>query len=136
MSAMFSGAGYGSTYWSIGNLKNWNTSNVTTMSTMFGAAGNSDGIMESFGELTIYNAKMGQQFVNNGMFSECNGCSGILNILGNPTSYKSAFYSAATKENASIVVNYSTLTTNIDRIINTKSTDAHIVKGILLDDEE
>ena len=63
------------------------------------------------------------------MFRNCRNASGTIQILGNPTSYSSAFSDAATGSGAQITVNYGSGTTNIDAIIATKSTNSNVVKG-------
>ena len=67
------------------------------------------------------------------MFYGCRFAKAILNIYSNPTLYSQAFSSAATATGSSIVVNYSSSTTNIDNIINATMTSSNVTKGSQLD---
>jgi hypothetical protein len=65
-------------------------------------------------------------------FSSASNLNGTINIHTNPTSYNNAFNSTSTTNNSEVIVNYSNNTTNIDRIIATKSSNSNVIKGSLL----
>jgi uncharacterized repeat protein (TIGR02543 family) len=127
MSHMFSRSGYSATTWNIGDLSNWDTSKVTNMSYMFRNAGYNATTWNSIGTLKVYATSIDSIFYN------CGNAKATLNIYSNPTSYRSTFYGASTKEDSGITVNYSSTTSNIDDIIATKSSDSNVVKGEQLD---
>jgi hypothetical protein len=56
-----------------------------------------------------------------------------LNIYSNPSTYSNAFVTSATVSGSQITVNYSRSTTRINNIINTKSSNSNVVKGVQLD---
>ena len=128
MSNMFNSAGYNATTWRIGDLSRWNTSNVTRMGQMFRESGNNATAWNNIGTLDVYATDIYQMFYNSSK------ATATLNIYSNPSSdnsgYKLSFYSAATADDALIVVNGSCNTTNIDNIIATKSSSSHVIKGI------
>ena len=66
------------------------------------------------------------------MFEGSPNAKATLNIYNNPTNYSSMFYGAATKNESKIIVNYKSNVTNIDSIINTKSSDSNVIKGIII----
>ena len=126
MSNMFSQAGVHSETFSIGDLSSWDTSKVTGMSSMFNLAG-SNAEWESIGTLNIYADSI------RGIFERASGAKVMLNIHKKPETYNDAFYGAATKDDASIVVNYKLEVDNINNIISTKSTTSHVTKGECID---
>ena len=123
---MFGDAGYYATTWSIGDLSSWNSTSATSMNNMFSYAGYNATSLTSIGTLKVYANNM------NAMFSNARYMKATLNIYSNPTSYASAFNTAATQSGGLITVNYSDATTNIDNIIATKSSGNNVVKGSLL----
>ncbi len=127
MRNMFNSAGYLSTTWNVGDLSSWDTSQVTDMYSMFSYAGYGATTWNSIGTLKVYATNMSY------MFSNCKNAKATLNIYSNPTTYTSAFSSAAFVQGSGITVNYSSATTNIDAIIATKSSVSNVVKGDQLD---
>ena len=136
MSHMFSGAGSNATTWNIGNLSNWDTSKVKDMSSMFEEAGRNATTWNSIGTLNIYEADIST------FFRVCENAKATINLHGNPkpgysyistNPYFRAFNSASTKPGSEIIVNYTSDTTNIDNIINTKSSTSNVIKGVQLD---
>ena len=126
MSYMFRYTGERTTTWGIGDLSNWNTSKVTDMREMFNHAGENSTTWNSIGTLKVYTTNIYAMFMN------CPNAKATLNIYGNPTSYVDVFSEAATASGSGITVNYSNATTNIDNIIETKSSNSNVVKGTLL----
>ncbi|MBR4178765.1 MAG: BspA family leucine-rich repeat surface protein [Bacilli bacterium] len=126
MQNMFFRTGENSSEWSIGDLSNWDTSKVTNIAYIFSEAGKNATNWRSIGTLKIYASNV------SAMFNENPNASAILNIYNSPDHYNMIFGSAATNENASIVVNYTSDVTNIDDIISTKSNNSHVTKGELL----
>jgi hypothetical protein len=124
---MFYCAGKDATTWNIGDLSNWDTSKVASMSYMFYQAGRNATTWSSIGTLKIYNTSLPSLFRN------CTKAKATLDIYGNPSTYSNAFNGAATASEALITVNYKNTTTNIDNIIATKSSTSNVVKGSLLD---
>ena len=133
MTGMFASAGSSSTDFSIGQLTNWDTKKVTNMSNMFAFAGENATNWESLGELNIYSASIGGSNIAAGMFAYCRNAKVTLNLHNNITTYRHAFDTASTKPGSQIIVNYSEAVTNIDRIINTKSSNGNVIKGELID---
>ena len=130
MSYMFEYAGYSAQTFNIGDLSSWANTKVTNMSYMFQYAGYSATTWNSIGTLKVYATRV--QF----MFNECKNANATLNLYKNPSSsyyYDSTFTNASTVSGSGITVNYSRVTTNIDNIIATKSTDSNVVKGVQLD---
>ncbi len=127
MNYLFYSSGRNATTWKIGDLSNWNTSSVTNMDYMFNAAGKNAEVWENIGTLKVYNARIAD------FFSGCNNARATINIYSDITVYSYAFYNAATVQGSGITVNYSSATTNIDRIIGTKSSSSNVVKGDQLD---
>ena len=130
MSNMFYQAGYNATTWRIGDLSNWNTSSVTNMSNMFYQTGYNATTWESIGVLKVYATNIYR------VFYQCPGAKATINIYSNPASgtsgYDQAFTNAATISGSLITVNYSSVTTNIDNIIATKSSTSNVVKGSVI----
>ena len=67
------------------------------------------------------------------MFKNCSKAKATLNIYSNPTSYTQVFNGAANASGALITVNYSSVTTNIDSIIITRTSGSNVLKGVQLD---
>ena len=126
MYGMFWSAGYWVSTFNIGDLSNWDTSKVTNMSNMFNGAGEGASTWNNIGTLKVYATDIGS------MFKNCHAVKATLNIYSNPTTYTTAFQSAATWNGSGITVNYSSSTTNIDSIIATKSSSSNVVKGTQL----
>ena len=64
------------------------------------------------------------------MFYRCSNASGTIQLLGNPSSYTSAFYGTATKSGTQVTVKYMCdITTNIDAIVATKSSASNVAKA-------
>ena len=125
MGWMFHQAGYSATTWNIGDLSNWDTSNVTSMSSMFSSVGRSAAVVD-IGTLNVYATSVIY------MFHDANSMKATLNIHTNPTSYSEMFANAATNSGASIKVNYKSTVTNINKLINTKSSNSNVVKGSVI----
>ena len=131
MSFMFYRAGYNARTWSIGDLSGWSNESVSNMDHMFYFAGyNASTSFTSFSGTDGFNVYATNLSY---MFTYSRYMKAILNVYSNPTSWTSIFSSAATQSTASIIVNYSSATTNIDTIINSKPSNAHVEKGIQLD---
>ena len=133
MQGMFEKSGYNATTWNIGNLSNWDTRNVKTMSSMFRNAGDNATTWNSIGTINSYEASIAT------MFAGCTKCKATLNLHGNPQQYSSfsspilrVFNTAATEQGAEIIVNYTSDTTDIDRIISTKSANSNVIKGSII----
>ena len=151
MSSMFFEAGHNASSWSIGDISNWDVSKVTTMANMFGAIAKHTTTIN----LNLSNWDTSQVYYMNAMFKDAGDgyntkfnigslnihagyipeiCSttnvnGTLNIYNNPIDYTNAFYEASKLTGTSITVNYSTSTTNIDSIINTKTIGSNVIKA-------
>lgn len=121
MSSMFSNAGNNATTWSIGDLSNWDTSKVTNMSWMF--SNTQSRTWNSIGTLKVYAADISL------MFNDCNYAKVKLKIYNNPTNYRSVFYKAANTSGSFITVDYKSTVTDIDSIIATKSAGSNVIKG-------
>lgn len=129
MSEMFNYAGYRSETFDIGTLSGWNTSLVVNMSEMFAYAGASAPNWGHTVTLDVYADDVGD------MFDHSSSANVILNIYLEPTTYTKdygMFNYAATKTDASIVVNYTSDVTNIDQMIATKSSSSNVTKGSLI----
>ena len=126
MMLMFSGAAANATAFNIGDLSNWDTSKVTSMDAMFAGAGNNASTWNSIGTLKIYASDISS------MFQSSPNVKATLNIYNNPTNYGYMFSGSATKNESKIIVNYKSNVTNIDSIINTKSSDSNVIKGIII----
>ena len=115
---------YGSRFY-IGNLSEWDTRKVTDMSYMFASTAYT---AEDFniGTLNVYADNI------TSMFSSSKEANAIINIRSNPTSYSSAFSRYTSTYNSHIVVNYSSITTNIDAIVGTNYHN-NVSKGSQLD---
>ena len=94
---------------------------------MFTEAGQNATTWNSIGTLKVYADNILDMFYNSP------NANAILNIYSNPTSYVNAFYDASTVSGSSIIVNYSSYTSNIDNIMATKSSNSNVVKGVQLD---
>lgn len=132
MASMFENSGRYAKEWSIGDLSGWDTGLVTNMSNMFNyAANNASTSMTSIGALEVHATNIYR------MFYYSKYMQATVNIYSNPASGKSGyneiFSNAVTQTGALITVNYSSATTNIDNIINTKSSSSNVVKGNQLD---
>ncbi|MBP5684801.1 MAG: BspA family leucine-rich repeat surface protein [Bacilli bacterium] len=127
MNSMFFYTGSSSTTWSVGDLSNWDTSKVTNMGWMFYMAGSGATTWNSIGTLKVYASTL------QNMFYSCTKAKATLNIYSNPANYIDAFKGTSTNSGSGITVNYSSVTTNIDDIIATKSTNSNVVKGVQLD---
>ena len=112
----------------IGDLSSWDTSKVTSMISMFYGAGQNATTWNSIGTLDVYSLNI------NHLFNSVSGAKVTINIHNKPTSYYYTFSNAATNPDALITVNYTSDVTNIDSIINTKSSNSNVVKGGLLED--
>ena len=123
MSYMFRSAGVRATTWGIGDLSNWDTSQVTTMTTMFNLAGYYATTWNSIGTLKVYASRI------NNIFYYCSKAKATLKIYNNPTSYTNAFSYAVTASGSLITVDYKSTVTDIDNIIATKSSSSNVVKG-------
>jgi hypothetical protein len=97
------------------------------MDNMFLEAGKNATTWNSIGTLKVYTTNI------TSIFYGCKNAKATLNIYSNPTYYANAFSAAATKTGSLITVNYSNTTTNIDRIVATKSSNSNVVKGSQLD---
>jgi hypothetical protein len=128
MDNMFYQTGYYADAWGVGDLSNWDTSNVITMERMFAYAGYRADTWNSIGTFKVYGTS-----IIGSMFYDCREANLTLNLYGNPSGYSSTFYNAATVSGSGITVNYSSATTNIDNIIATKSSNSNVVKGSQLD---
>ena len=124
---LFNSAAYSASTFNIGDLSNWNTSNVTHMASMFHYTGRSATTWGNIGTLKVYASNI------ENLFYDCNSVKGTINIYSNPTAYTNAFAKSSTVSGAGIVVNYSSSTTNIDRIIATKTASDNVTKGSQLD---
>ena len=127
MLGLFALAGYQSSTWNIGDLSNWDTSHVTNMHSMFRSAGYSATTWNSIGTLKVYADNITQ------IFDGTMNAKATINIYSNPSIYDGAFDNASVKQGSGITVNYSSNTSNIDRIIATKSGNSNVAKGSLLD---
>jgi len=125
MEEMFKCSGYNSSIWNIGDLSNWDTSKVTNMYRMFYQAGRNSALW-NIGNLNIYNAKIDYLF-----YYSPNAKTNLI-LHNNPKSYVGAFNNAATSPGSGITVNYTSDVTNIDDIIATKSSNSNVVKGSLI----
>lgn len=128
MSGMFNGSGQSAETWSIGDLSSWDTSKVTVMVNMFKEAGRNAVNWVSIGTLNVYADNIRY------LFCDSINAKGTINIRKNSSNYSYAFQNSATKTDASIVVNYTDVVTNINAIVNTKSSNSHVTKGNLLTD--
>ncbi len=126
MYSMFSGSGRYAENVIIGDLSNWNTSKVTNMDYMFFQLGTYASQPVDIGTFKVYASSIYRAF------SSASNLNGTINIYTNPTSYNNAFNSTSTTNNSEVIVNYSNNTTNIDRIIATKSSNSNVIKGSLL----
>ena len=126
MGSMFENSGQNSTTWNIGNLSNWDTRKVTNMSVMFWNAGYNTTTMNNIGTLKVYATNI------SGMFRGARNFKGTINIYNRPTSFANMFYSAATQTGSGITVNYTSAVTNINNIINTKSSNSNVTLGSII----
>ena len=120
MSSMFEGTDLTN----IDALSDWDVSNVIDMSLMFEGCSDLADIdgASNWDTSSVTNI--------DSIFYNCPKASGTFPILGNPTSYSSAFEDAATASGSQITVVYNCVkTTNIDNIIATKSNNSNVVKG-------
>ena len=134
MGNMFYQAGYSATNWGIGDLNNWDTSNVTKFSLMFQYAGYNSETWESIGTIKIYCGSMEE------MFRNCPNAKAVLNFYNTHdtggSGYQYIFTNAATKPGSSIVLNYEHNDWGvIDNMVNTKSSNSNVTKGIKLEQE-
>ncbi len=111
------------------DVSNFDTSKVTNMADMFENCSNLTTLdVSNFDTSNVTN--MGY------MFSDCKKLTTTINIR--PTrvySYNSMFSRAATDDGASITVNYTSENSAlVDRMIATKSSTSHVVKGNLITD--
>ncbi|MBQ3435657.1 MAG: BspA family leucine-rich repeat surface protein [Bacilli bacterium] len=105
-------------------LEEWDVSGVSNMSNMF----NGDSALADVDGASAWNTSSVTDMSS--MFSGCTNASGTFPILGNPTTYGSTFTNTATATGAQVTVIYNCdKTTNIDRIIATKSSSSNVVKG-------
>ncbi len=126
MRFMFAATGKNATIWSIGDLSNWDTSKVTDMLWMFKEAGVNATTWNNIGTFKTYADNI------SGIFYYCKKANLTLNIYTNSSDYSSAFGNASQASDASIVVNYTSDVTDIDKIIATKWGGSHVTKGELI----
>jgi hypothetical protein len=93
---------------------------------MFNNSGKNATTWENIGTLKIYANKI------SGLFQSCPGAKATINIYAKPSESYGVFTDSATNNDSQIVVNYTSEVTNINDIVNTKSTDSHVTKGELL----
>lgn len=106
----------------------FDTSNVTNMSYMFNDCKNLTTL-----DLTNSNFNTSKVTDMSSMFSGCSNLTTTITILNSATLYDSIFTNSATNENAKITVNYTSDTSELtDNMINTKSSESHVEKGILV----
>ncbi len=79
------------------------------------------------GTIDIYATSLGYSFHN------AHNVKAVVNIHNKPSSYLFMFDQAATGEGSEIIVNYTADVTNIDEIINTKSSNSNVIKGQLIE---
>ena len=162
INGMFNSAGYSSSTWDIGDISGWNVSNVTQMNGMFSyAAYNADTFeldlsswdtskvtnMSYMFHYAGYNAttwSIGDTFnvyaTNIEKFmSFVRRANLTINIYSDVTDYSEAFEHTAILSGARVTVNYSSVTSKINNIINTASNGqngnptSNVHKGVQLD---
>ncbi|MGN1270493.1 MAG: BspA family leucine-rich repeat surface protein, partial [Clostridia bacterium] len=109
-------------------LSNFNTSNVTEMDNAFSGCSQLEKV-----DLSNFDTSKVEKI--EGMFQGATKLKTTITISsGNITNYSQCFENSATAEGAQITVNYKKASEGIiDKIINTKSADSNVVKGILVD---
>ena len=105
-------------------LANWNVSNVSNVAAMFNVCT----ALEDISGISNWNTSNLDNISS--IFSSATKVSGTFPILGNPSSYDGTFYRSATQSGAQVTVKYSCdITTKIDDIIATKSSNSNVVKA-------
>ncbi|MBQ3469033.1 MAG: BspA family leucine-rich repeat surface protein [Bacilli bacterium] len=117
---------YNSTLTSLEPLKKWNTSNVTNMANTFRGCQK----LESVEGIDQWDLRKVASTTS--MFQAASKISGTIKLSKRPTSYGDMFRDAATAEGSELIVNYTSDVTNIDNLINTKSSNSHVTKGELV----
>ena len=111
------------------NLSNFNTVNVSDMSYMFQGCSSLTSL-----DLSSFNTSNVTSMLN--MFEKCTALTTTINITNaNISSYQFnyMFLEAATKSGSQITVNYiSSLSTLVDNMIKTKSTNSNVIKGSII----
>ncbi len=111
------------------NLSNFNTANVANMGSMFSNCSSLTGL-----DLSSFNTSNVKWMSN--MFEKCTALTTTINITNaNISSYQFdyLFLEAATKSGSQITVNYiSSLSTLVDNMIKTKSTNSNVIKGSII----
>lgn len=124
MKSMFAWSGSYATTWNIGfNSGTWSFDKVTDMSYMFYHAGENSTTWKSINSIDVFADNISS------MFMSCPKAKIVLNIRSNPSSYTDAFNGASIGSERTTTVNYVNITTNIDDIIATKSSNSNVVKG-------
>ena len=156
MSRLFQDTADESTGTVIIDLSNWNTSKAKNMSYMFnytaarastviikGIDGFDTRNVENMKQMIYYTGRMARNVNDIGtlnvyasniasMFNTAKNIKVTLNIYNNPTNYTNAFKESSTIGGALITVNYKDTVTDIDNIINTKSSNSNVVKGSII----
>ncbi len=122
MGGMFSSC---SSLTSVGDLSGWETGQVTNMSFMFDDCE----VLTSVGDISAWDTRRVTNMSS--MFTRCYVLTTTISILSNSVaSYDLMFYSAATKNNAKITVNYSSESEAlVNQMIATKSDGCNVVKA-------
>lgn len=125
LNSMFTFIGSEADEWNFVGLNELDLSKATSMySFLHGIAdGNST---RNIGTLDVYATNISSIIFGSSRIK------GTINIHNNPTSYDRSFEYSATEDGSEIIVNYTSNVTNIDNIINTKSTNSNIIKGEII----
>ena len=125
LSSMFAFIGSEAEEWNFTGLDQLDFSSATNLySFLYNIS--SGNYVRDIGTLDFYGSRI--EFILQGT----KGVKGTINFHNNVTSYTSAFDGVATVEGSEIIVNYTSDVTNIDNIINTKSSNSNVIKGELI----
>ena len=111
----------------ISALSNWNTANTTDMSKLFYG----DTKLVNIDAISNWNTSRVERTIS--MFEGATNINGKLTLRKKPDYFSNMFKNAATGENASLTVDYTSAVTNIDQLIATKSSGSHVSKGDLVE---